>query len=100
MASRMLDLPLPFKPVIELNDSSLVRSSQCHISRANVKHRQQLAESNADIGLSKATDTDGTYHPETTVRAAYDLKPCQQSISEPALSDPSARQITAENSHQ
>ena len=58
IASRMLDLPLPLRPVIELKLSSL---------RPSVSPR--LPRTVARSGLF-------TYHPEMTVRTAYDLKPC------------------------
>lgn len=52
--SRMLDLPLPFRPVMELKLSSLGLVSA-------VERR---------IGALFL------YHPDITVRTAYDLKPC------------------------
>lgn len=54
--SRMLDFPLPFRPVIELKDSSL----SCRVSSAARRFWWTLF----------------IYHPEMTVRTAYDLKPC------------------------
>lgn len=54
MASRMLDLPLPLRPVIELKLSSLLRS----VSYALI-----------DLKSPRS------YHPEITVLTAYDLKP-------------------------
>ena len=56
MASRMLDLPEPLRPVMELKLSSLRRGCQ----------RMHLAASASGL----------FYHPEITVRTAYDLKPC------------------------
>lgn len=53
--SRMLDFPLPFRPVIELKDSSL----SCRVSSAARGFWLTLF----------------IYHPEITVRTAYDLKP-------------------------
>jgi hypothetical protein len=50
--SRIFDLPLPLRPVMELNDSSLSKSAQAEIEAAVA-----------------------TYQPEMTVRTAYDLKP-------------------------
>lgn len=52
--SRILDFPLPLRPVIELKLSSLL---------ADQHHSQCFAGSPA------------MYHPEITVRTAYDLKP-------------------------
>jgi hypothetical protein len=52
IASRILDFPLPLRPVIELKLSSLDT-----VSRA--LHELII----------------GTHHPEITVRTAYDLKP-------------------------
>ena len=55
IASRIFDLPDPFSPVIELKASSLFgcqRYSFVNITAMNA------------------------YHPEMTVRTAYDLKPC------------------------
>ena len=54
IASRILDFPLPLRPVIELKLSSLQRTSQY---------------------LSHSRDFGDVYHPEITVRTAYDLKP-------------------------
>jgi hypothetical protein len=51
--SRILDLPLPLSPVIELKLSSLY----------NIRRRLRFAYVNA-------------HHPDITVRTAYDLKPC------------------------
>lgn len=53
MESRILDFPLPFRPVIELKLSSL-----------NPVSHVDASESCAIV-----------YHPEITVRTAYDLKP-------------------------
>ena len=50
----MLDLPLPLRPVIELKLSSL--------------HQLSAAFQPLKIVLQ--------YHPDITVRTAYDLKPC------------------------
>ena len=55
IASSMFDLPLPFSPVIELKLSSLI-------------HRHDTAR-HRDRGDGQ------TYHPEMTVRTAYDLNP-------------------------
>jgi hypothetical protein len=52
--SRMFDLPLPLRPVIELKLSSLQKS------------QYQSKEGSVAI----------VYHPEITVRTAYDLNPC------------------------
>ena len=54
MASRMLDLPLPLRPVIELKLSSLQPESAPTPPPGVVPY----------------------YHPDITVRTAYDLKPC------------------------
>jgi hypothetical protein len=56
MESRMLDFPLPFRPVMELKLSSLWSLSANHlVASPSSRH---------------------VYHPEMTVRTAYDLKPC------------------------
>lgn len=52
--SRILDLPLPLRPVIELKLSSLSK-----------RQKQRKGRFVAIV-----------YHPEITVRTAYDLKPC------------------------
>lgn len=57
MESRMLDLPLPFRPVMELNVSSLRACQRSSFSCAHGGHV--------------------VYHPDITVRWAYDLKPCE-----------------------
>lgn len=56
----MLDFPLPFRPVIELKLSSL----------------RQLATASF-AGVYSAC-FGGVYHPDMTVRTAYDLKPCEK----------------------
>jgi hypothetical protein len=62
MASRMLDLPLPLSPVMELKLSSLRPAS----------HQRLLDHSHATAHLMNRY----YYHPDITVRTAYDLKPC------------------------
>lgn len=54
IASRIFDFPLPFSPVIELKLSSLWVIS---------------------IFLGEKVSVAIVYHPEMTVRTAYDLKP-------------------------
>lgn len=56
MESRILDLPLPLRPVMELKVSSL---RACQRSWMSCARRGNVV-----------------YHPEITVRWAYDLKPC------------------------
>lgn len=56
--SRILDLPLPLRPVIELKLSSLLSIS--------------LTDSSTSTRLLLP------YHPDITVRTAYDLKPCER----------------------
>lgn len=56
MESRILDLPLPLRPVMELNVSSLQTCQRASFSCARSRHV--------------------VYHPDITVRWAYDLKPC------------------------
>lgn len=63
MASRMLDLPEPLRPVIELKLSSLF----CVSPRPLSIHRMEAMF---------------VYHPEITVRTAYDLKPWEMSAQE------------------
>lgn len=58
MASRMLDLPLPLSPVMELKLSSL--------QSASARARR----------LCGVVALESDYHPDITVRTAYDLKPC------------------------
>jgi hypothetical protein len=55
MASRMLDLPEPFSPVMELKLSSLPDGGQ--------------------YGECSCLHGGGAYHPDITVLTAYDLKP-------------------------
>lgn len=65
MASRMLDLPLPFSPVMELKLSSLCDVSPCHATHHATRDRA----------------LDLAYQELMTVRTAYDLKPyrnCQR----------------------
>lgn len=57
IASRIFDFPLPFRPVIELKLSSL----------------QIVSIFPREIVLVAIV-----YHPEMTVRTAYDLKPCNE----------------------
>lgn len=57
MESRILDLPEPLRPVIELKDSSLWVCVNWRSARGR--------------------EGDVAYHPEITVRTAYDLKPCE-----------------------
>lgn len=57
IASRIFDFPLPFNPVIELKLSSLQVIS---------------------LFLGEKVSVAIVYHPEMTVRTAYDLKPCNQ----------------------
>lgn len=52
--SRIFDFPLPLRPVIELKLSSLNRSVLMKAPTVGVE----------------------SYHPDITVRTAYDLKPC------------------------
>lgn len=61
MESKMLDFPLPLRPVMELKLSSLCGDCQ-------QLHPCIAAVSDVVCG--------GVYHPEITVRTAYDLKPC------------------------
>jgi hypothetical protein len=56
MESRIFDFPLPFSPVIELKLSSLQIIS---------------------LFLGKVVTVAIVYHPDITVRTAYDLKPCE-----------------------
>lgn len=55
--SRIFDFPLPFRPVIELKLSSLWIIS---------------------MFLGDIVSVAIVYHPEMTVRTAYDLKPCNE----------------------
>lgn len=64
MESRMLDFPLPLRPVMELKLSSL-RLSASAIS----SYRVFVSVGWIYLGV--------VYHPDMTVRTAYDLKPCK-----------------------
>lgn len=56
IASRIFDFPLPLSPVIELKLASLVKS----------------------ILVPRMFLVAIVYHPDMTVRTAYDLKPCKR----------------------
>lgn len=79
MASRILDFPLPLRPVMELNDSSL--SEKRHqrpillSPRAYPEMFHRMQSIAKDFGASQKEEA---YHPEMTVRTAYDLKPCSR----------------------
>ena len=67
MASKILDLPLPFSPVIELKLSSLC-FDHCY------SQHSRLVSQGGKKKIKKKRSR--YYHPEMTVRTAYDLKPC------------------------
>lgn len=67
IASRMLDFPLPFRPVIELNDSSL-------FVIYTISYPAILLFS-PDVLKLPQCELLFTHQPEIIVRTAYDLKP-------------------------
>lgn len=62
IASRILDFPLPFSPVMELKLSSLCDVNFCYATRGRKKKTRKKTKVKF-------------YHELITVRTAYDLKP-------------------------